>query len=77
MSSEDKNSNNLSQLTPPSSRPSVPSKKASFLTIVKAQIAVLLSTLSDSTYSRSVTEIFSVTDLAHRHVEDKAHWLRL
>ncbi|KAF9430928.1 hypothetical protein BGZ94_002057 [Podila epigama] len=59
MSSEEKTSNS-SQPTPPSSRLSLPSRKSSFLTIVKAQVAVLLSTLSENTYSRSVAEISSL-----------------
>lgn len=59
MSSEEKTSIS-SQPTPTSSRLSLPSRKSSFLTIVKAQVAVLLSTLSENTYSRSVTEISSV-----------------
>ncbi|KAG0358226.1 hypothetical protein BG005_002580 [Podila minutissima] len=59
MSSEEKTSNS-SQPTPTSSRLSLPSRKSSFLTIVKAQVAVLLSTLSENTYSRSVTEISSL-----------------
>ncbi|KAG0264770.1 hypothetical protein DFQ27_001042 [Actinomortierella ambigua] len=56
MSTEDKSSNS-SQPTPPSSRLSLLSKKSSFLNIVKAQVGVLLSTLSDNTYARSVAEI--------------------
>ncbi|KAG0225949.1 hypothetical protein BGW41_004453 [Actinomortierella wolfii] len=56
MSTEDKSSNS-SQPTPPSSRLSLPSKKSSFLNIVKAQVNFLLSSLSDNTYSRSVAEI--------------------
>lgn len=59
MSSEDKPSNS-SQPTPTSSRLSLPSRKSSFLTILKAQIAVLLSTLSENTYAKSVGEIKSV-----------------
>ncbi|KAF9928610.1 hypothetical protein BGZ65_006171, partial [Modicella reniformis] len=61
MSSEDKPSNS-SQPTPPSSRLSLPSRKSSFLTILKAQVAVLLSTLSDNTYAKSVGEIQSLVE---------------
>ncbi|KAF9965878.1 hypothetical protein BGZ70_003892 [Mortierella alpina] len=53
MSSEDQ------QPTP--SHPT-PAKKSSFLTIVKAQVAVLLSTLSDTTYARTAAEIRSLVD---------------
>ncbi|KAF9576644.1 hypothetical protein EC968_006992 [Mortierella alpina] len=45
-----------------SSRLSLPSRKSSFLTIVKAQVAVLLSTLSENTYARSVAEIYSLIE---------------
>ncbi|KAF9585097.1 hypothetical protein BGW38_003916, partial [Lunasporangiospora selenospora] len=57
MSTEDKPSVHSSQPTPPSSRSSLPSKKSSFLTIIKAQVAVLLSTLSETNYTRSVNDI--------------------
>ncbi|KAG0199082.1 hypothetical protein BGX28_007595 [Mortierella sp. GBA30] len=59
MSSEEKPAS--SQPTP-SSRLSLPSRKSSFLTIVKAQVAVLLSTLSENTYARSVAEINSLIE---------------
>ncbi|KAF9948497.1 hypothetical protein BGZ72_009597 [Mortierella alpina] len=39
-----------------------PARKSSFLTIVKAQVAVLLSTLSSTTYARSVAEIHSLIE---------------
>ncbi|KAG0302024.1 hypothetical protein BGZ98_007861, partial [Dissophora globulifera] len=61
MSSEDKPSNS-SQPATPSSRLSLPSRKSSFLTIVKAQVGVLLSTLSENTYSRSVSDIFTLIE---------------
>ncbi|KAG0365781.1 CCR4-Not complex component, Not1-domain-containing protein [Gamsiella multidivaricata] len=61
MSSEDKPSNSI-QPIPPSSRLSLPSRKSSFLTIVKAQVAVLLSTLSENTYAKSVGEIRSLIE---------------
>ncbi|KAG0294790.1 hypothetical protein BGZ96_000456 [Linnemannia gamsii] len=61
MSTEEKSSIS-SQPTPPSSRLSLPSRKSSFLTIVKAQVKVLLSTLSENTYTRSVTEIQSLIE---------------
>ncbi|KAF9433584.1 hypothetical protein BGZ76_009251 [Entomortierella beljakovae] len=60
MSSEEKQSNS-SQPTPSSSRSSLPSKKASFLTIVKAQVNVLLKTISENTNAKSA-EIFSLID---------------
>lgn len=60
MSSEDKPTNS-SQPTPISlPKTSLPSRKSSFLTIVKAQISFLLSTLSENTYAKSVGEIQSV-----------------
>ncbi|ORZ06742.1 CCR4-Not complex component, Not1-domain-containing protein [Lobosporangium transversale] len=62
MSSEDKQPNSSQPTTPASSRLSLPSKKSSFLTIVKAQVKVLLSTLSENTYTRSVTEIHSLIE---------------
>ncbi|KAF9185667.1 hypothetical protein BGZ51_002497 [Haplosporangium sp. Z 767] len=61
MSTEEKTSNS-SQPTPPSSRLSLPSRKSSFLTIIKAQVDVLLLTLSESTYAKKVAEIYSLIE---------------
>ncbi|KAF9207336.1 hypothetical protein BGZ49_000688 [Haplosporangium sp. Z 27] len=61
MNSEDKSSNSH-QPTPPSSRLSLPSRKSSFVTISKAQVDVLLRTLSENTYERSVNEIYSLIE---------------
>ncbi|KAF9558989.1 hypothetical protein EC968_006772 [Mortierella alpina] len=46
----------------PSPSHHTPARKSSFLTIVKAQVAVLLSTLSSNTYARSVAEIRSLIE---------------
>ncbi|KAI1315509.1 hypothetical protein EDD11_000690 [Mortierella claussenii] len=62
MSSEDKQPNPSQSTSLSSSRLSLPSRKSSFLTIVKAQVKVLLSTLSENTYTRSVTEIYSLIE---------------
>ncbi|KAF9980258.1 hypothetical protein BGZ75_008644 [Mortierella antarctica] len=39
-----------------------PARKSSFLTIVKAQVAVLVSTLTDTTYAKNVAEIRSLIE---------------
>ncbi|KAI8346449.1 CCR4-Not complex component, Not1-domain-containing protein [Mortierella sp. GBAus27b] len=61
MNSEDKPANS-SQPTPTPSRSSIPSKKSSFVTILKAQVVVLLSSLNENNYDKNVGDIHSFID---------------